>query len=119
MTNQRNDRRLPLPGQHYTKCLLTCGFGARGEIRTLDLPITRRMLGVGLDGSRRIQKDRLDDQTDDQGASDRKSDGKASNSASGVLGFRREVPSTILMSAMNVVVLPWSGCVQAPLLVHE
>jgi hypothetical protein len=57
--------------------------------------------------------------TDDQGASDRKSDGKASNSASGVLGFRRKVPSTILMSAMNVVVLPWSGCVQAPLLVHE
>src|SRR5215218_10146427 len=28
------------------------------------------MLGVDLDGSRRIQKDRLDDQTDDQGASD-------------------------------------------------
>ena len=26
---------------------------------------------VGLDGSRRIQKDRLDDQTDDQGLSDR------------------------------------------------
>jgi hypothetical protein len=35
---------------------------------------------VGLDGSRRIQKDRLDDQMDDQGASDRKSDAKASNS---------------------------------------
>jgi hypothetical protein len=76
---------------------LTCGFGARGGIRTLDLPITRRMLGVGLDGSRRIwaayvgrlvgpdgsrriQKDRLDDHWDDQGASDTKSDGKASNS---------------------------------------
>jgi hypothetical protein len=56
--------------------------------QTNDLPITRRMLGVGLvgsrriepahvgwpvglDGSRRIQKDRLDDQTDDQGLSDR------------------------------------------------
>jgi len=33
---------------------------------------------VGLDGSRRIQTDRLDDHRDDQGASDRKSDGKAS-----------------------------------------
>jgi hypothetical protein len=33
---------------------------------------------VGPDGSRRIQKDRLDDHRDDQGASDRKSDGKAS-----------------------------------------
>jgi hypothetical protein len=31
---------------------------------------------VGPDGSRRIQKDRLDDQTDDQGASDAESDGK-------------------------------------------
>lgn len=57
----------------------------------------RRMLGVGLvgarriqaahvgcfvgpDGSRRISKDRLDDQSDDQGASDAESDGKASNS---------------------------------------
>jgi hypothetical protein len=29
---------------------------------------------VGPDGSRRIQKDRLDDQMDDQGASDTKSD---------------------------------------------
>jgi hypothetical protein len=38
------------------------------------------MLGVELDGSRRLQKDRLDDQMDDQGASDRKSDAKASNS---------------------------------------
>ena len=28
--------------------------GARGRIRSLDLPITSRMLGVGLDGSRRI-----------------------------------------------------------------
>jgi hypothetical protein len=41
--------------------------------RTDDLPIARRMLGVGPDGSRRIQKDRLDDQTDDQGASERES----------------------------------------------
>src|SRR5215216_5848093 len=61
------------------------------RIRTLDLPITSRMLGVDLDGSgriepahvgctvgpdgsRRIQKDRLDDQMDDQGPSDRESD---------------------------------------------
>jgi hypothetical protein len=34
---------------------------------------------VGPEGSRRIQKDRLDDQTDDQSASDRKSDAKASS----------------------------------------
>src|SRR5215207_5430801 len=33
---------------------LTCGFGARGRIRTDDLPITRRILGVDLVGSRRI-----------------------------------------------------------------
>jgi hypothetical protein len=37
------------------------------------------MLGVDLDGSRRIQKDRLDDHRDDPGTSDTKSDGKASN----------------------------------------
>jgi hypothetical protein len=34
---------------------------------------------VGPDGSRRIQTDRLDDQMDNQGASDTESDGKASN----------------------------------------
>jgi hypothetical protein len=62
---------------------LTCGNRARGRIRTDDLPITSRMLGVDLDGSRRIwpahvgwlvdpddsrwiQTDRLDDQRDDQ-----------------------------------------------------
>jgi hypothetical protein len=62
---------------------------------TGEFPITRRMLGVDLvgsrriepahvgwpvgpDGSRRIQKDRLDDHRDDQGASDRKSDAKVS-----------------------------------------
>jgi hypothetical protein len=33
---------------------------------------------VGPDGSRRIEKDRLDDQMDDQGASDTESDAKAS-----------------------------------------
>jgi len=61
----------------------------------LDLPITSRMLAVGLDGSsrivpahvggsvgpdgsRRTQSERLDDQTDDQGPSDEESDGKAS-----------------------------------------
>jgi hypothetical protein len=37
------------------------------------------MLGVDLDGSRRLQKDRLDEQMDDHGASDRSSDDKASN----------------------------------------
>jgi hypothetical protein len=75
---------------------LTCSFRARGRIRTDDLPITTRMLGVDLDGSRRIwpahvgclvgpdgsrriQKDRLDDHRDDPGTSDTKSDGKASN----------------------------------------
>ena len=85
---QRNDRLLPPRSQQCQRCPLTCGFGARGGIRTDDLPITRRMLGVDLDGSRRIepahvgclvgpdgsrriQKDRLDDQTDDQGLSDR------------------------------------------------
>ena len=51
---QRNDRLFPLRRQRCQKCLLTCGNGARGRIRTDDLPITRRMLGVGLDGSRRI-----------------------------------------------------------------
>jgi hypothetical protein len=76
---QRNDRQLPFCSQQCQKYPLTCWFGARGGIRTLDLPITRRMLGVDLvgsrriepahvgwpvgpDGSRRIQKDRLDDQ---------------------------------------------------------
>jgi hypothetical protein len=33
---------------------------------------------VGPDGSRRMQKDRLDDHLDDQGASDTESDAKAS-----------------------------------------
>jgi hypothetical protein len=42
MTNQRNDRRSPLPSQQSWKCPLTCGSGARGGIRTLDLPITSR-----------------------------------------------------------------------------
>src|SRR5215217_8073853 len=40
------------------------------------------MIGVALDGSRRIQTDRLDDQTDDQSASDRKSAAKASKGPS-------------------------------------
>jgi hypothetical protein len=52
---QRNDRMLPPRSPPCQKCSVTCGFGARGGIRTLDLPITRRMLGVGLDGSRRIE----------------------------------------------------------------
>ena len=69
--------------------------GTRGRIRPEDLPITSRMLRVDLDGSRRIepahvgcvvgpdgsrriQKDRLDDHMDDQGASDTESDAKAS-----------------------------------------
>src|SRR4029450_6622465 len=63
---------------------------------TVDLSITSRMLGVDLDGSRRIrpahvgwpvgpdgsrriQTDRLDDHRDDQSASDEESDGKVSN----------------------------------------
>ena len=50
----------------------------------VELDGSRRILAahvgylVGPDGSRRIQTDRLDDQMDDQGASDRKSDAKAS-----------------------------------------
>jgi hypothetical protein len=61
----------------------------------VDLDGSRRILPaqigwlVGLDGSRRIQKDRLDDQMDDQGASDRKSDGKPSNR--GKVTLRAEV----------------------------
>jgi hypothetical protein len=40
---------------------------------------------VGPDGSRRIQTDRLDDQMDDQGPSDNLSDGKASSPRSATL----------------------------------
>jgi hypothetical protein len=97
---QRNARLLPPPRQQGREYPLTCGFGARGGIRTLDLPITRRILRVGLvgsrrieaahlgcrvgpDGSRRIQKDRLDDHRDDQGASDNISDSKASGAGTG------------------------------------
>jgi hypothetical protein len=36
---QRNDRLLQLRSQQCEKWPLTCGFGARGGIRTLDLPI--------------------------------------------------------------------------------
>jgi hypothetical protein len=52
----------------------------------VDLDGTRRIWPahvacvVGPDASRRIQKDRLDDHRDDQGASDKQSDGKASRS---------------------------------------
>ena len=45
---------LPPCSQQRQECPLTCGFGTRGRIRTDDLPITRRMLGVDLVGSRRI-----------------------------------------------------------------
>jgi hypothetical protein len=46
--------------------------------------IVDRMLGVDLVGSRRIQKDRLDDQMDDQGASDRsRMQGKQESPAAG------------------------------------
>jgi hypothetical protein len=38
--------------KHQRSELLACG--ARGWIRTDDLPMTRRMLGVDLEGSRRI-----------------------------------------------------------------
>jgi hypothetical protein len=68
-----------------------CNSWSREGIRTLDPLTTRRMLGVDLDGfrriqaaqvgwlvgpdgSRRIQTDRLDDHRDDQGASDGESD---------------------------------------------
>jgi len=88
---QRNDRLLPPRTQRCQKGPVTCGFGARGGIRTLALPIrdgcsasiwtgSRRIWAahveclVGPDGSRRIQTDRLDDHRDDQGASDRTSD---------------------------------------------
>jgi hypothetical protein len=64
--------------------LLDCGQETERSGHVLNLPITSRMFGVDLDGSRRIepahvgclvgpdgsrriQKDRLDDQTDDQG----------------------------------------------------
>jgi hypothetical protein len=49
MTNQRNDHPLPPYSQHSKKCPLTCGFGARGGIRTLDLPITSRTETLQLD----------------------------------------------------------------------
>ena len=78
-----------------SSCVAGLSGRSQQRLSTNDLPITRRMLGVdpvgsrrisaahvecrvGLDGSRRIQKDRLDDQTDDQGASDKESDAKAS-----------------------------------------
>ena len=51
---QRNDRLSPLDSQQRQKHRLTCGFGARGGIRTLD-PTTSRMLRVDLVGSRRIE----------------------------------------------------------------
>jgi hypothetical protein len=41
-SEERNDRLLPPLGQEHQKCPLTCRFGARGGIRTLDLPITSR-----------------------------------------------------------------------------
>jgi hypothetical protein len=87
MTNQRNDRLLPLPGQHCQKTPLTCGFRARGGIRTPNRQIRSLVLCVGLDGSRPIwpahvrclvdlvgsrpvPSDRLDDQPDDQTGGD-------------------------------------------------
>jgi hypothetical protein len=39
---QRNDRLVPPRSRQRQRCPLTCGFGARGGIRTLDLPITSR-----------------------------------------------------------------------------
>ena len=79
-SGSRIDKSLTADKQGEHCDALTCALGARGRIRTDDLPITRRMLGVDLDGSRRIepahvgwpvgpdgskriQTDRLDDQT--------------------------------------------------------
>ena len=39
---QRNDRLSPLDSQQRQKHRLTCGFGARGGIRTVDLPMMSR-----------------------------------------------------------------------------
>jgi hypothetical protein len=47
------------------------GVGRDGSRRIEAAHVDRT---VGPDGSRRIQKDRLDDQTDDQSASDKQSD---------------------------------------------
>jgi hypothetical protein len=91
-SNQTNDYRLPPRGRRCQRCPLTCGFEARGGIRTHDLSITSQMLRVRLDGagrklpahvgwpvdlvgSRRIQKDRLDDHRDDQCPFDSRSNG--------------------------------------------
>src|SRR5215207_11732503 len=57
--HQFRAERLPPPisSKICSSCLiaLTSRNGAQGGIRTLDLPSTRRMLGVDLDGSRRIE----------------------------------------------------------------
>jgi hypothetical protein len=88
-----------------------------GGAEPLDLPITRRMLGVdldgsrriepaqvgwpvGLDGSRRIQTDRLDDHSDDQVPSDRKSDGRPPIPRTARIWRRR---------AARAVTTGWSG----------
>src|SRR5215216_2438473 len=47
-------RLLPLRRQHSEKHSLTWGFGARGGIRTLDLPITSRTEVFQLDPPRTI-----------------------------------------------------------------
>jgi hypothetical protein len=45
---------------------LSCAFGAPRGIRTPNRQIRRLVLCVDLVGSRRVQSDRVDDQTDDQ-----------------------------------------------------
>ena len=113
-------------GSYARNILLTCSFGARGRIRTDDLPITSRMLDVDLDGSRRIepahvgwpvgpdgsrriQMVRLDDHRDDQGASERESDAKASNSGRAPLAreMALRVPSGATADPCRRSAAPW------------
>jgi hypothetical protein len=86
-SRQRNDQGQGSVVGRFRRWALSCGFGARGGIRTHDLSITSQMLRVepdgpgrilpahvgcrvGPDGSQRTQKDRPDDHRDDHGAPD-------------------------------------------------
>jgi hypothetical protein len=87
----------PVGDRHQRSPVINTGRCRPAVQVTLHHSITSRMLGVDLDGSRgiwpahvgclvgpggsrRIQKDRLDDHRDDRGAFDTRSDGKASSS---------------------------------------